>query len=167
MVAQTAQFLAAIAITLANLRATRTYSSPLLHEMSEAKPKLVQHAFVFEDSNHRKGNFIREKGLRFKGFKEKIPRWGLVVSAKNFSRISHSKKIKNVELKQLSVDQIEIIADAETLQSLFEEDCQRSPDPSKIEVLVYNDTFTQVIRKKADAKEEYILSKTFFQSHYR
>ena len=61
----------------------------------------------------------REDSVRFMGLEDNGTRWKLVVSSNNFSNISKLQKMHNVELIPLSDDQIEIITDAETAQSLL------------------------------------------------
>ena len=130
---------------------------PILHPLSETKPKLAPYELVFKDRNFKDKNFVRDNKARFRGFKYGNPRWGLVVSANNFTKISECQKMSDVEVVQLSHYEFEIIADAKTLQSLFEDEnefpLRRSID-SETDLLAYNDTTLDLIDVKFEPTEE-------------
>ena len=86
---------------------------------------------------------IADNTVRFKGFRDSVPRWGLVVSSNDFAKISKCQMMENIDVVLLSHDQIEIIADSETLTLLFDEENINPSLPlydSDTDLLIHNDT---------------------------
>ena len=101
-----------------------------------------------------------DKNVRFKGFRNMVPKWGLVVSSNDWKKISELEQMDDVELEQISHDQIEYIADAETMQSLLEDEAIKSnPLPLRVSVdeselrLLANYNNTKLINIKSDPTE--------------
>ena len=114
------KFVAAVAITLANIQSatasrgfqrlyspTTNYSRTeeqvedaglILDPIGEPKPNLQQDSPAFKERNLKVMNFIKGKKVRFQGFKDGVPKWGLVVSSNNFTKISQCERMVNVEL---------------------------------------------------------------------
>ena len=71
------------------------------------------------DSIFAKSKVIQYDRVRFKEYRDSVPRWGLVVSSDDLVKISKCQMMQNVDVVPISENQIEVIADYDTLSALF------------------------------------------------
>ena len=103
-------------------------ASPLwqrLHGKIKSKHKLEPIISAQRWEPVTKGAVDKDKNAKiehkacFKGFKDRIPRFGLIVSSNDFEKILNGQRFENVALSSLTRDKTEVIADSQTLQRLF------------------------------------------------
>ena len=86
---------------------------------------------------------IQYDRVRFKEYRDSVPRWGLVVSSNDLAKISKCQMMENVDVVPISDNQIEVIADYETLSALFVWEGGHPSLPiydSERDLLIQNDT---------------------------
>ena len=128
---------------------------PISNPNEITKSNLKKYTPAYKGRTFIDKNFVQIKQTSFKGFKYGVPKWGLVMSSNNFTKISKSKRLKNVEVVPMYDDQVEIIVDSDTLQTLFEEEDKepfRDTVDSETDLSDYNDT--QLIGARVETEEE-------------